>query len=118
MQSLDDIDRECARTVKEIERLQGRLQELRTYHNQLVPISRLPVETLTDIFSTAQKIPSDFVGEYDSGRVATVTASVCRYWRQMMLSTPFLWNTIDVANAHWIECSLERSNNLTFVPIS
>ncbi|TFK63773.1 hypothetical protein BDN72DRAFT_802946, partial [Pluteus cervinus] len=114
IQTIEDVDREYEKTSQEIQRLQEHLQELRTYRNQLIPISRLPVETLAEIFQLTQTSPFDSEN-HSCGRVAMTVASVCRHWRHVVVSTPLLWNTIDITNVPWIRCSLERSRNLPLV---
>ncbi|TFK63774.1 hypothetical protein BDN72DRAFT_881907 [Pluteus cervinus] len=114
LQTIDDIDREYEKTVKEIKRLQDKLQDLRTYRNQLVPISRLPIETLAEILSLTQELPFDSKNR-SRGQVLTSTVSICRHWRHLVLSTPFFWNHIGINNLSWLECSLERSRDLPLV---
>ena len=59
-------------------------QELKYRRNALAPISRLPPETLTEIFSL---LPF-------SASVYDVT-HVCHRWREIAFSSPYLWNHIN-----------------------
>ena len=67
-------------------------QELKYRRNPLAPISRLPLETLAEIFSLLQ-LPAD-----DSKRVPYLAwmrvTYVCRRWREVTLSFPSLWSHI------------------------
>ena len=67
-------------------------QELKYCRNPVAPISRLPLETLAEIFSLLQ-FPTD-----DSKRVPYLAwmriTYVCRRWREVTLSFPSLWSHI------------------------
>ena len=67
-------------------------QELKYRRNPLGPISRLPLETLAEIFSLLQ-FPTD-----DSKHVPYLewirVTYVCRRWREVTLSFPSLWSHI------------------------
>ena len=65
-------------------------QELKSRHNALVPILRLPPETLVEIFSLLS-FPAD-----DSEYLEWICVThVCRRWREIALYSPYLWSHID-----------------------
>ena len=65
-------------------------QELKSRRNALVPISRLPPETLVKIFSLLS-FPAD-----DSEYLEWISVThVCRRWREVALYSPYLWNHIN-----------------------
>ena len=68
-------------------------QQLKSPHNALVPISRLPPETLVEIFSLLRSPPDDskYVPSLEWIRVT----HVCSRWREVALSSPCLWNHIN-----------------------
>ena len=65
-------------------------------HNAPVPISRLPPETLTEIFSLLP-FPSDDCDCVPYLELISVT-HVCRRWREIALCCPYLWTHIDFTN--------------------
>ena len=68
-------------------------QELKYRHNALAPISRLPHETLAEIFS----LLSFPAGKYQYYRYMEwiCVTHVCRRWREVALCFPYLWSHID-----------------------
>jgi len=68
-------------------------QQLKSRHNALVPISRLPPEALVEIFSLLP-FPSDDSKYVPSLKWICVT-HVCSRWREVALSSPYLWNHIN-----------------------
>ena len=68
------------------------IQEMEYRCNMLVPISRLPPETLAEIFSLLPFIAHDSEGV---PYLALKSVSpVCRRWREIALSFPSLWSHI------------------------
>ncbi len=78
--------------IKELEELTRALQVRR---NALVPISRLPPETLAVIFSFLSPPACDEELGYLSWLHVT---HVCRQWRDIALDYPHLWSHIDFTN--------------------
>ena len=68
-------------------------QELKYRHNSLAPISRLPHETLAEIFSLLS-FPADEYECVPYMKWICVT-HVCHRWREIALCFPYLWNHID-----------------------
>ncbi|TFK62939.1 hypothetical protein BDN72DRAFT_346217 [Pluteus cervinus] len=108
LRTIGDVDEEYQKTVEQISRLEDRLQELRTYRDHLAPISRLPVEALTEIFSLLHEQSLFDYQRRPCGHVLTATVSICRHWRQIVISTPSFWTHIGTISVPWLECSLER----------
>ena len=74
----------------EIKLSQQVTQELKFRRNALVPISRLPTETLAEIFSL---LPGS--GNEDVPYLAWIYVThVCHRWREIALNSPYLWNHI------------------------
>ncbi|GJE90049.1 hypothetical protein PsYK624_061720 [Phanerochaete sordida] len=104
----------------EIETLQRKARGVRSHRNTLVPINRLPLEILAEIFyevvglheSTTR--PSRTLSYYPMGcgtpRWLVVTF-VCRAWRSLALGTSRLWShMLFNENAERIELFLARSS--------
>ncbi|KAH9174519.1 hypothetical protein EDB89DRAFT_548512 [Lactarius sanguifluus] len=93
-QAIDIID-------AEIESLEASIQALRYRRNALAPISSLPTEVVTTIFSFLHipvTLSSFKLGEQPkrSERLAWLrVAHVCRQWRDIALDLPLLWNHVD-----------------------
>ncbi|TFK63597.1 hypothetical protein BDN72DRAFT_963813 [Pluteus cervinus] len=93
--SLEDVYKQID---KEITQLQERLCSLRTFRNSLPPISKIPTEILSKIFSESQEpIKSSFLDEVDL-RSRFCISWVCRHWRRTALATPNLWTIISKKN--------------------
>jgi hypothetical protein len=69
------------------------IQEMEYRRNALVPISRLPPETLVEIFSLLP-FPAD-ASECVSFLTLISVTRVCRRWREVALSFPSLWSYIN-----------------------
>jgi hypothetical protein len=65
---------------------------LKLYRNTLVPISRLPTEIITSIFSL---LPSFGVLESYLPIALISISHVCHQWREISLSLPYLRSYID-----------------------
>ncbi|KAA1472885.1 hypothetical protein DENSPDRAFT_209564 [Dentipellis sp. KUC8613] len=89
--------------------------------NTLAPISYLPPEILSSIFSLLLEA---FVGDASAplheadqgpsrGRIQmrwVVVTHVCRQWRYVALDTPSLWSHLPLdIDSHWIEAVVERA---------
>ena len=68
-------------------------QELKYRRNALAPISRLPHETLAEIFSLLS-FPADYY-EYVPYMKWICVTHVCHRWREVALYFPYLWNHIN-----------------------
>jgi hypothetical protein len=68
-------------------------QEPKYRRNTLAPISRLPPETLAEIFS---RLPFSGDDNEDVPYLAWIGVThVCHRWREIALHSPYLWNHID-----------------------
>ena len=68
--------------------------------NVSAPINKLPPEILAYVCTFTPEIISDF---------AHLCAQVCRYWRNVLLESPLLWNEIYVGDSLHVEVHLARS---------
>jgi len=76
----------------EIKAYEQVIQELKSRRNALAPISRLPPETLAEIFSLLSPSADD---SEDVPYLEWIRVThVCHRWREIALSSPYLWNYI------------------------
>ncbi|KAK1233289.1 hypothetical protein PQX77_003554 [Marasmius sp. AFHP31] len=105
------------RLLYEESELLHRLSSIRSQLNQLTPISKLPPELLSHVFSFCLTHP------YSRTLAKNTLAftQTCRTWRTLALSTSKLWSTIDICHARYAELCLSRSREATLsvvAPIS
>ncbi|OCH87307.1 hypothetical protein OBBRIDRAFT_796334 [Obba rivulosa] len=62
------------------------------------PIASLPLEVLLDIFAICTECPGDEL-------ILLNLASVCRYWREVILNSPLVWQHICLDDRRKIEAS-------------
>jgi hypothetical protein len=113
-QGIAQIDKEIARTLVTLNRLQHRRAGLvasrQAHRGLLSPIRRTPPELLAEIFVLC--LPNDeFVG-VDVSAAPLLLVQICSHWRKIALSTPRLWNSISVD----IECDEIRAYTLDCRP--
>ena len=72
--------------------IDDQIRELNHRRNALVPISRLPPETLAEIFSLVSFSVDDYEDVPDMKWIRVT--HVCRRWREIALSFPYLWSHI------------------------
>ncbi|KAI0344679.1 hypothetical protein BDW22DRAFT_1075846 [Trametopsis cervina] len=80
------------------ERVKTLLCAVRTIQNRFSPINRIPVEILGTIFTFLMP-PYKNLGPHETDANAIKYewhkhSLVCRYWRQIIVSTPYLWSDI------------------------
>jgi len=92
--SAEDRDRLRQAIDHEIKVLEDTLQSSKRRRNALVPISRLPPETLAMIFSFLSSSAFDEDADYLKWLHAT---HVCHQWRETALNYPHLWSHINFA---------------------
>jgi hypothetical protein len=93
--SLPDSSESCLRAVEnKIKCLEESTHKMKVYRNTLVPISRLPTEILSIIFSL---FPSFEVLNLESCRpiLSSPASHVCHRWRGISLNLPCLWSHIN-----------------------
>ncbi|KAI0281206.1 hypothetical protein BGY98DRAFT_1094968 [Russula aff. rugulosa BPL654] len=92
--SLEPRDRSRQAIIGEvIDLLEASIRALKSRHNELAPISRLPSEVLATIFSFL----SIFAWNEGSSVLAwTYVARVCCRWRETTLNHPRLWSHINL----------------------
>lgn len=89
--NIEDLEKELALQESRTSKIR---ESIFRYKSALAPIRRLPLETLTTIFTLC--LPEgNFV--FPSTQYAPLLpSSVCYAWREVMLSTPSLWASLDV----------------------
>ncbi|KAF8965291.1 hypothetical protein BDZ97DRAFT_800037 [Flammula alnicola] len=89
--------------------------------NTLVPIAKLPPEILLRIFiikASSHDKAQNFIEssrQIDLSRDARRVGQVCRYWRQLALESPTLWNILlncDSTPPQWAAELVRRSGTL------
>ncbi|KAH8994106.1 hypothetical protein EDB86DRAFT_1283301 [Lactarius hatsudake] len=82
----------------EIKSLEGSIRALKFRRNALTPISFLPTEVITTIFSFLVPVaPSPFtiLGERPDHLTWLRVAHVCHHWREIVLNQPLFWSHVD-----------------------
>ncbi|KAH9943582.1 hypothetical protein B0H21DRAFT_487168 [Amylocystis lapponica] len=93
---------------KEVEKY---LRSLHTLQNSTAPVNRLPNELLVGIFHLMDPRPGYTRAEAEYMRWIKLM-TVCRYWHDVAVASPGLWNKIDVSNGlPFLLRGLERSQN-------
>jgi hypothetical protein len=100
---MDVLSRELGR-----QKIDKEIRVLKTRRNALAPISRLPTEILTRIFTTIAYSCLDCFGYPTLSWICSVTA-VCGHWRAIALECPSLWCFISFNQPIWAEEMLRRS---------
>ncbi|KAJ3505477.1 hypothetical protein NLJ89_g7394 [Agrocybe chaxingu] len=86
--------------LRELDSISLQIQNQKAQYSQLInedaPIHKLPNELLTEIFLDCQQISARSRNKNRSQTPFQVAAShVSRRWREAILATPLLWNTVD-----------------------
>lgn len=114
---MDDV----AKARLQIDRvIEGYLREIvkeRNKLNELIPVSKLPVELLTEVFSLCVQRKDDQPLWHRSARQrrmepVLVVTQVCHRWRVVAVASSKLWSTI-IASGHlaFVEMMLTRSQH-------
>ncbi|KAF5368999.1 hypothetical protein D9758_002843 [Tetrapyrgos nigripes] len=90
--SLDRFDAE-ARDKERDSRIRSRIQVYSTY---ISPIRRIPIELLTEIFSSLPNSCGLRVSFDDIDTPTLNLSHVCSSWRAVTLSTPKYWSNLDI----------------------
>jgi len=93
------------RIDQEMQRLEDTMRALKSRRNMLTPISHLPPEILSKIFSCCQSDSTDHKNPLGWIKVSHVS----RYWRAVALTSPSLWGAIVFSRPKWVEEMLRRS---------
>ncbi|KDQ17796.1 hypothetical protein BOTBODRAFT_53315 [Botryobasidium botryosum FD-172 SS1] len=111
--SPEQLDREIKhlaqvrdRIAKALKHTEERLSELRHRKNQHVPAYRLPHDAYFHLFKLMHY--ADF-----TGGVGWRVSHVSKMWREIALSTPQLWSTIDIINPEFIKACIARSGDMS-----
>ncbi|KAF7790063.1 hypothetical protein EIP86_001013 [Pleurotus ostreatoroseus] len=91
------------------------IRELHFQHNSTLAINRLPSELLYRIFAAY----ADSVREHNQERLEfgwrVTLLHVCRWWRQVAMSFPLLWNRIIVTNPEFVEFAMSLAGDTPLV---
>jgi F-box-like len=89
------------------------LADLRSVRNAVIPINKLPMEIIGNVFSFLPDFvpsPDTFEFRYDPPFYRWITTTfVCRRWRAVALSFPSLWTIIDTSRMDATRAFIERS---------
>ncbi|KAL0566987.1 hypothetical protein V5O48_015007 [Marasmius crinis-equi] len=96
------------RLLHEESTLLHHLSLIRSQLNHLVPVSALPTEVLTYIFSFCIVHPSSRSLSKPNPSTTLAFTQVCRAWRTLAISSPCLWSTIDVCHDRFASLCLSR----------
>lgn len=101
---------------QEIDTLAGSIRALKTRRNALSPISRLPPEMLSKIFTTIA-LDSIHQSIYSAGHADWIksTSHVCQHWRDVALGCPNLWTGILFDQSKWVGEMLKRSKKAPLI---
>lgn len=104
-------DRNRRQIDQEVQRLEDSIRTLKSRRNILAPISRIPPEMLSKIFSYRTSESSEGNNPLEWIRLTHVS----RYWRAVALDCPSLWGNLVFSRPKWSEEMLKRSKmaNLT-----
>ncbi|KAH6906351.1 hypothetical protein BKA70DRAFT_1287304 [Coprinopsis sp. MPI-PUGE-AT-0042] len=111
-----ELDAQVVAAHKEIAQIHLRICDLNSKRNELASISRLPTETLCEIFTECMA-PSEqeWQQEYcETRKPVTLTniLHVSRFWRSVALSNAALWaNITDAVPLHWMSYMLELAKS-------
>ncbi|KAF7356478.1 hypothetical protein MVEN_00980900 [Mycena venus] len=88
---------------------QRRAREIRTQHNELLPIGRLPAEILADIF--VRCVPTTIHSDLSFLHLTRV----CSRWRNIALECPDFWSTLIFSRPEWTPVMLVRSKMASLI---
>jgi hypothetical protein len=121
-----NLDTEINQAVVALQRLLTKRCDLLSERNHTHDIMhRLPLELKTRIFELAlpirDKWGGDFEDEWPQGKSPSYLTSICRNWRDIAQSNPFLWSTIPIvlgtpstSDPNWVDFVydwIQRSRN-------
>jgi hypothetical protein len=97
--AVTEVDEEINQAVANLKRLLSKRCDILSEHNRVheTLIRRLPVELKNRIFELLLPSRGEW-GEIDRTKMRSflATISVCREWRDVALSNPFLWSTMHI----------------------
>lgn len=108
--NLDEADGR-RRIDQEMQRLEDTMRALKSRRNMLAPISHLPPEILSKIFSSCASESTDHKHPLDWIRVSHVS----RHWRAVALTSPNLWGAIVFSRPKWVEEMIKRSKMASLI---
>src|SRR5258706_213007 len=103
-----EVDEEINQAVATLRRLLAKRSDILSEHNRIhgTLIHRLPVELKNRIFELVLPSRDEWGEIYGTGMQSFLaTISVCRGWRDVALSNPFLWSTMHIVLKTSDSCS-------------
>lgn len=91
-----DIERLDVITTDLKRRLRTLTEYAAAHRNMFNPFLRLPFELISKIFILSCPPPKDNLERYRFSRAVVIPGQVCRRFREIALSTPYLWSFITV----------------------
>jgi hypothetical protein len=82
----------------DIKLLEESIRELKRRRNALAPISSLPTEVITVIFSILRLSDAPLAGGKRDHLAWLRVTHICHQWREIALNNPLFWNHIDFTN--------------------
>ncbi|KAG8974767.1 hypothetical protein FRC05_006927 [Tulasnella sp. 425] len=111
---VDDYACALKSTLETVQRqMLDKISAIRTEHNRLIPLHRLPIENFVQIITGALE-PFNTRGYSGPTHLARLVAlcEVCRRWREVINSTPSFWTTIDILDPPAVtSAAISRSAN-------
>jgi len=100
----------------QVANLRESIRVLHSQRNGHLPISKLPAEILTEIFSLHQR---NVTKEYTTQTLDWVGIThICRQWREIALNLSGLWIYIPFHNLRWAEEMIARSKHACLIVVT
>lgn len=124
MANISELNREISQlemAMQELQRKKISLQKFaNNYKSLFVPVTRLPVNVISKIFQQSVIVPwldiAWNITECACDKTPLAIASVCRQWRNVALSTPWLWSTLSLLLRPQSHQKLHRTPQYVAVP--
>jgi hypothetical protein len=92
------LDAEIRSLEESILESMGVLSTLRHRRNVLAPVSSLPTEVITPIFSFVRLSGTPQPGKKPDHLAWLYVSHVCHHWREIALDLPLFWSHVDFTN--------------------
>ncbi|KAF5375275.1 hypothetical protein D9758_000288 [Tetrapyrgos nigripes] len=115
LEKLESLNSEIIRLENALSGLKAERDHLQSYvdqhRNLLSPFRRLPPEIISEIFIRC--LPEDSRPTHSLSETPLLLGTICRNWREVALSTPYLWSCINVVlptsgSMHLLCASIDR----------
>ncbi|KAG6811081.1 hypothetical protein H0H92_009040 [Tricholoma furcatifolium] len=109
---IDDYIQEQIRTHNSI------IRYYKNRQNALTLTCRIPLEILACVFSQVVNDATADIASSASIKWIRSISHICSHWREVALSTPTLWSTINVEHPTWASEMLQRSKDVPLAVIN